>query len=78
MSKRTLTISRHWHRPEITTTVSVEGISMNIDLDDFITALKEEIGSITMVFTQKKFELKVDNAVEAALQKIKEESIKAV
>jgi len=78
MSKKTLTISRYWNKPEITTTVSVEGISINIDLDDFIAALKQEIGSITMTFTQKKFELKVDNAVETALNKIKEESIKAV
>ena len=78
MSKRTVTISRYWNKPTITTTVSVDGISLEIGLDDFIGALKQEIGSITMTFTQKAFSIKMDNAIELVLKKIKEESIKVI
>lgn len=76
--KTIVTISRHWNNPKITTTISLEGIALQMNLDDFIIALKQEIGSITTTFTQKTFSLKIDNAVSMILKRVKEESIKVV
>lgn len=74
MSK--VTISRYWNNPKISTIVTTEGISLTIELEDFITALKEEIGSVSTTFTKKSFSQQLDNAVITVLEKIKEESIK--
>jgi len=76
--KTVVTISRHWSRPEITTRISKESISLQIDMDDFVKALKQEIGSVTFVFTQKEFESRLDVAIKNVLSKIKEESSKVV
>jgi hypothetical protein len=76
--KSYMTISRHWDNPKINAQVSVEGISLITELDDFISALKKEIGSITMTFTQQQFSDKVDKAVEMVVAKIKQESVKVV
>lgn len=67
-----------WNNPQIITTVSNESISLEADLNDFITALKQEIGSIKFVFTQKEFEKRLDDAVETILAKVKEETIKVM
>jgi hypothetical protein len=75
--KSTVTISRHWNNPKINKTVTVDGIALSIDMDDFVTALKEEIGSVTTTFTKKTFETKLDKAVYSTIEKIKEESKKA-
>jgi hypothetical protein len=76
--KAVVTISRYWKNPKISTVVTDDSISLTISLDDFIAALKSEIGSVTSTFTQKTFESKVDAAVSAVLEKVKEESIKVV
>ena len=51
---------------------------MQIDMDDFISAFKKEIGSVTMIFTQKGIESKIDNAIVTLLEKVKEETVKVV
>ena len=76
--KTVVTISRYWTNPKITTSISREGITMQMDMDDFVAALKKEIGSVTMIFTQKGIESKIDTAVTSVLEKIKEESVKVV
>jgi hypothetical protein len=76
--KTCVTISRHWSRPEITTRIDNEHISLQIDLADFIKALKQEIGSVTFVFTQKEFESRLDKSIENILSKVKEESVKVI
>ena len=76
--KSVVTISRKWNNPKILTTISSEGISLQMDMDDFVTALKQEVGKVTWVFTQKEFEKRIDAAVETVLYGIKEESIKVV
>jgi hypothetical protein len=65
-------ISRYWNNPKINTKITNEGIFLEIELDDFVLALKKEIGSVTTTFTQKSFDKKVDEAVETVLKKIKE------
>jgi len=76
--KSVITISRYWDKPEILTTLSTEGISLQTNLVDFIEALVQEIGSVTWVFTDKKFREKLDQAVIEVTEKIKEESIKVI
>ena len=58
--------------------VSKEGIALEMDMEDFVKALKQEIDSVTWVFTKAEFESRVDAAVEKILMGIKEESIKVV
>lgn len=75
-TKSVITISRHWDNPEIMTTLSMEGIALQIDLPDFMEALIRELGPITWVWTDKQFRGKMDVAVKEVLEKIKQESIK--
>jgi lipoate-protein ligase A len=45
--KEKLTISKHWNNPEIKTTITNEAIGLKMDIADFITALKDEIGEVS-------------------------------
>ena len=73
-----LTISRHWDHPRITTDITSESISLKISLDDFVTALEQEIGSVTWTFTKATFHDQIMKAAEAVVAKVKEESAKVV
>ena len=77
--KRFVTISRKWHNPQIAITVSNEGISLEMQMDDFVEALKREletegfvegikagVGSATWIFRDKTFGRKVDQAAADA------------
>ncbi len=76
--KTVITISRLWHNPEIRTVLSKQGISLEMDIEDFKTALLKEIGSVMTVFRRSTFEAIVDKAFENIIEGIKEESIKVV
>jgi hypothetical protein len=76
--KSVVTISRHWNNPKIQTTITDESISLSISLDDFISAIKKDIESVTWTFKQATFEKQLDVAVTSVLEKIKEESIKVI
>jgi hypothetical protein len=78
MEKSIVTVSRHWNNPEILTNITDESISLSIHLSDFISALKEEIGSVTTTITQKSFSDKMDKAVVGVIERIKEESAKVI
>lgn len=73
-----ITVTRKWHNPKISITVDSEQISLSMDMDDFITALIKEIGSVTTVFTQKTFADKVSAAKDRVIEGIKEESLKVI
>lgn len=77
-NKSIITISRYWNNPKITTTISQEGIAIQQDLNDFIAAIKQEVGSVAFVFTKNEFDKKFDNAVEKILSRVKEETIKVM
>ena len=74
----TVTITKLWHNPEIATTVDNTGIQLSIPLDDFITALTREIGSVALTLTQKSFNAKMVDAKERVLEGIKAESLKVI
>lgn len=76
--KTVITISRRWDNPAIKTVINKQGISLEIDIEDFKTALLREIGSVMLVFRQSTFEVIVDKAFENVIEGIKEESIKVV
>ena len=78
MTKTVVTVSRYWNNPKITTTVSNEGIFLQMDMDDFIKTLKTEVGAVTWVFTKAEFEKRIDDAVLKIISGVKEESIKVV
>jgi hypothetical protein len=73
-----ITISRHWDHPKIQTSVSNKDINLEMELDDFVTALKREIGSVTWIFRDKTFSEQIEKAKEIVLSKVKEETIKVV
>jgi len=76
--KTVLTVSRRWNNPTIRTVITVEEISLSMDIGDFKTALKKEIGSPLMMFTGKKLSDSIDKAVDNIIAGIKEESSKSV
>ena len=76
--KAVVTISRYWDNPKITTVITPAFISLSIDMEDFVTALKQEIGSVTWTFKKETFDKQLDEAIRVVLEKVKEESIKVV
>lgn len=79
--RKVVTISRKWNRPEIYSELDMSidgGIKLSIDLNDFLTALRTEIGSVTVVMTRAQFEKKFNEAVQSVIQGIKDESAKVV
>lgn len=76
--KEIVTISRYWNQPYIKINVTDESISLSISMDDFLSAVKKEIGSVRWVVKDETFEYRLDKAVRSVLEKIKEESVKAV
>jgi|GEM_PF-4850672 len=52
MDKMVVTVSRYWDNPKILTKVTNKEISLEMSLDDFKEALKQEIGSVTTVVTK--------------------------
>lgn len=73
-----VTITRYWHNPEIITYINDREISLSVALDDFIKALIQEIGSVTLVVKQETFENRVNKAKDTVLKRIKEESLKTI
>ena len=76
--KNIVTVTRYWHNPQIKTEVSIDKIQLGIDLDDFVVVLANEFKNITMTFTKNQFLEKLNQAKNKVIQKIKEESIKAI
>jgi hypothetical protein len=78
MAKTALTISRHWHAPEIYSQVSGEGIAIALAWDDVVKALIEELYAQGRWMSKTQLEQKVQQAAKNVLDKVKEESHKVV
>lgn len=76
MFKQIITITRFWHNPKITTTLSDESISLAIELKDFMEALVQELEF--PVLSKKGFRKKLRGVMPHILEVIKAESKKAV
>jgi hypothetical protein len=78
LSKEILTISRYWNNPVITAFVTNDEVGVRITLEDFLAALKTELGSITFKISNVNFKALVDQKSKEILEKVKESSIHAV
>jgi hypothetical protein len=73
-----VTIKKKWNNPEIHLWVNNDEIGMQIELWDFIEALKEELKSPALIFTRAELGNNINIAVERVLEEIKKESTKVV
>lgn len=73
-----VTISRHWHSPQIQTTISGDGIAIAITWDAAIEALTQELLREGRWLTESQLRTKVQSAATLFISKVKEESQKAV
>ena len=71
---RKVTISRKWHQPKIDTTLNDVEIKLEMPLDDFLKALREELRWRGWLLSDAAF----TQAVENVLEGVKEESAKVV
>jgi len=71
---RVVTISRKWNKPDITTTLNEQEIKLEMALDDFLKALRTELGWRGSMLSDTAF----NTAVETVLEGVKEESAKVV
>lgn len=76
--KELVTISRYWNHPFIKVVVTNDDISLTMTLDDLMEAVKQEIGSVRWVVKDETFQYRFEQAVKRVIEKVKEESIKAV
>jgi hypothetical protein len=76
MSKRMVTISRRWNNPKVETVITDDSISLTISIEDFATALKKEVGSVTWKIGT--IDAQIDAAIDRVLEGVKEESAKVV
>jgi hypothetical protein len=76
--KSVVTISRKWDNPKINTWVTGEEIGIKMDMADFVTALKQELGSVTWTFKKDTFDKQLDAAILNVIQGMKDETIKVV
>jgi len=65
-------VGRKWHKPDIYTRLDKEGIDLQMELDDFVLALLDELGSPTMI------KARVHQAVEKVVSGIKDVSREVV
>lgn len=73
--KTKLIISRFWHHPEILVRVTNEKIGIELDIQDFFKIVVEEMGSPAMLFSQSALIEKLNKAMRAVEEKVKEASI---
>jgi hypothetical protein len=76
--KEVVVISRNWNNPSINIKVTLEGISLETSLMDYMAALVEEIGNPTMLVTKAQLATRLEAARVAVVEKIKAESVKVM
>ena len=75
--KNTVSVSRYWDQPTIWTSVTVDGISLTIAIEDYLTAVAQELGP-TLSVTRASLASKLITAGDKVRRKIQEESVKAI
>jgi hypothetical protein len=72
--KEIVHISRYWSNPQIKVAVHLEGIALEITLEDFCKAVVAEMPHPATVMTRAKLESNVLTALQVALGKVKDAS----
>ena len=75
-ARELVTITRYWHAPQIHLKVTDEKIGLDLPLEDFLKALKQEIGSVKLILRQATWDQQFDEAWRRTVEKVKEESVK--
>lgn len=73
-----VTIMRRWNNPKINISIDDDEIYIKMNLNDFMSAVKEEIGAVTWTFTKDSFSTQFDNAVLKIVTAMKRETSKVV
>jgi hypothetical protein len=74
-----LEIARHWNETGTRIQIATKGedplLSVSIPLEEAVRILKARIGSVSMVFSNKEFERRVDDAIEYILTNMGKDTI---
>lgn len=78
-NKRTaLVISRHWDNPTIIVTISDQRISLEMSIEDYLSAIASDIRHPGQIFTRAGLEEELIKANRLVLEKVKETSATVV
>ena len=72
--KTKITTSRKWKQPNITTFVSEDEVGAEMDINDFLTALTEELGDPQKIKKQD-LRSKIEIAAQAIIHEMKSKVI---
>lgn len=61
---------RKWHEPKTEITVTKDSIGSRMAMEDFVKALKIEMGSITTIVRTDTFHKKLDDAIAKIMEQI--------
>lgn len=78
MKRSKVVVGRKWNNPQIYTHVDSEKIEMQISVEDFLTALVEEMGSPAMVMTRAALRARLAAAAKQVLEEVKRVSREVV
>lgn len=76
--KRTAVISKKWNNPRIEIKVCVEGIGIEVGLDNYLEALVQEFGSPAKYMTVKGLRAGITAASERVISGLKKETARVM
>ena len=76
--KEQVVISRHWNNPHIRVTVTNALIGIEMLLEDYITAVVEEMGNPTKLVTRAQLKKQMTAASEEVCRKMKQATTKVM
>jgi hypothetical protein len=74
--KATVVVSRKWRNPNIKLAVSVEGLGISMDLNEFIKAMCVECGNPALLLTVSHMEKRMIEASKKVVTEMKQESVR--
>jgi hypothetical protein len=73
--KHIVHISKHWNKPDIDVKVFVDGISIEMSLEDLVKAIAADMPHPAFAVTRSRTEASMLSVLESVLNKVKEASI---
>lgn len=76
--KHKVVVSRRWKDQEIKTTIveNVNGISISVDVTDFLNAMTQEINYIPLTMTKAQLNKKIIDAAKIVIAEMKNQTVK--
>lgn len=72
------TITKYWHKPQIYYTITDESLSFKISLDDFVKAVKTEMGPVMKVFDRVDLHNRIDDLAITILGESLDNTVKTI